>query len=107
MLFRSVGGLKLKTPAVDLPVATSLLSSIFNIALPMNTAFVGELGLGGEIREVPGLEIMLKEGSRLGLKRIYAPDGRTKIKKSDTTQIIRVKTIYDIIEHIRSMNIFE
>jgi len=102
-----VGGLKLKTPAVDLPVAASLLSSIFNIALPMNTAFVGELGLGGEIREVPGLEIMLKEGSRLGLKRIYAPESRTKIKKSEGTEIIRIKSVYNIIEHIRSMNIFD
>ncbi|MGI6393191.1 MAG: DNA repair protein RadA [bacterium] len=102
-----VGGLKLKTPACDLPVAASLLSSVFNIALPMNTAFVGELGLGGEVRDVPGLEIMLKEGSRLGLRKIYAPAGKTKIKKSEKTEIVRVKSVFDIIEHIRSMNIFD
>jgi len=102
-----VGGLKLKTPAVDLPVAASLLSSILNIPLPMDTAFVGELGLGGEIRDVPGIELMLKEGSRLGLRRIFAPAGRTKPKKNEKTEIIIVKTIFDLIENIRSMNMFE
>ncbi len=102
-----VGGLKLKTPAVDLPVTASLLSSILNIALPMDTAFVGELGLGGEIRDVPGIELMLKEGSRLGLRRIFAPAGRTKFKKSEKTEIVIVKTIFDLIENIRAMNIFE
>jgi DNA repair protein RadA/Sms len=102
-----VGGLKLKTPAVDLPVTASLLSSILNIPLPMDTAFVGELGLGGEIRDVPGIELMLKEGSRLGLRKIFAPAGRTKPKKNEKTEVIIVKTIFDLIENIRSMNIFE
>jgi len=102
-----VGGLKIKTPAADLPVAASLLSSIFNIALPMNTAFLGELGLGGEIRPVPGMELMVKEGSRLGLKRIYAPISNMSKSKKNSTEIVQVKTIFDIIENIRSMNIFD
>ncbi len=102
-----VGGLKLKTPSIDLPVAASLLSSILNISLPMNSAFVGELGLGGEIRDVPGMEIMIKEGARLGLKKIFAPKGRIKLKKSEKAEIIETSTIFDLIENIRSMNIFE
>jgi len=102
-----VGGLKLKTPSADLPVAASLLSSIFNIALPEDTAFLGELGLGGEIRPVPGMEMMLKEGSRLGLKRIYAPTDKIPKSKQKTTEIVKVSNIFDIIESIRSMNIFD
>lgn len=102
-----VGGLKLKTPAVDLPLAASLLSSVFNIALPTSTAFVGELGLAGEIREVPGLDLMLKEGARLGLKKIYAAKGRGTSKKKGTAEIIRISSIYDIVEQIRSMDIFD
>jgi DNA repair protein RadA/Sms len=102
-----VGGLKLKTPSVDLPVAASLLSSILNIPLPMDTAFVGELGLGGEIRDVPGIDLMLKEGARLGLKRIYAPKSRSKRKNKEKTEVITIKTVFDLIENIRSMNLFE
>lgn len=102
-----VGGLKLKTPSADLPVAASLLSSIFNVALPKDTAFLGELGLGGEIRPVPGMDLMLKEGSRLGLKRIYAPVKKDRKPKKGSTQIVKVSNIFDIIESIRSMNIFD
>jgi predicted ATP-dependent serine protease len=73
----------------------------------MNTAFLGELGLGGEIRQVPGMELMVKEGSRLGLKRIYAPISKLPKSRKSSTEIVQVKTIFDIIENIRSMNIFD
>lgn len=98
-----VGGLKVKSPSVDLPLAASLLSSLFNVALPTDWAFVGEVGLGGEVREVPGSDIMLKEGSRLGLKTIFAPFERRKNGKRalpSQTEIIRVSNIQEIREHI-------
>lgn len=102
-----VGGLKFKTPASDLPIASSLLSSIFNIAVPNSTAFVGEIGLAGEIREVPGIDLMIKEGSRLGLKKIYVPKMRHMPKIKEKVEIVELKDIFSIIEEIRTMKIFE
>ncbi len=101
-----VGGLKLKTPASDLPIAASLLSSVFSIAVPSRIAFIGELGLAGEIREVPGIELMLKEGARLGLSRIYVPVLRHKAKAKGV-EIVELKNIFDLIEQVRTMKIFE
>ncbi len=101
-----VGGLKLKTPASDLPIAASLLSSIFNIAIPFHTAFIGELGLAGEIREVPGIDLMVREGARLGIKKIYTPKMRNFTERVDI-EIIELKSIFSLIEEIRTMNIFE
>ncbi|HSA33282.1 MAG TPA: DNA repair protein RadA [bacterium] len=101
-----VGGLKLKTPASDLPIAASLLSSMFSIAVPSRVAFIGEMGLAGEIREVPGIELMLKEGARLGLKRIYVPVLRHKPKVKGL-ELVELKNIFGLIEEIRTMKIFE
>jgi len=101
-----VGGLKLKTPASDLPIAASLLSSMFSIAVPSQVAFIGELGLAGEIREVPGIELMVKEGARLGLKRIYVPVLRHK-PKAKGVETVELKNIFGLIEEIRTMRIFE
>lgn len=60
------GGLKIKEPAVDLPVALSLISAIKNKPLPNNLASFGELGLLGEIRRVQGEDRRIKEAKRLG-----------------------------------------
>lgn len=60
------GGLKIKEPAVDLPVSLSLISAIKNKPLPKNLASFGELGLLGEIRRVQGEERRIKEAKRLG-----------------------------------------
>ncbi|MEO7966081.1 MAG: DNA repair protein RadA, partial [Gemmatimonadaceae bacterium] len=45
-----VGGLRMQEPAGDLAVAVALASSVYDRALPGDAIFVGEVGLGGEIR---------------------------------------------------------
>jgi DNA repair protein RadA/Sms len=69
-------GVRLTEPASDLAVATALLSSVLNRPSPPDALFLGELGLGGEIRPVGGLERRLVEASRLGFRRVFA-SGRT------------------------------
>jgi DNA repair protein RadA/Sms len=69
-------GVRLTEPASDLAVATALLSSVLNRPSPPDALFLGELGLGGEIRPVGGLERRLIEASRLGFRRVFV-SGRT------------------------------
>ncbi|MFN9955192.1 MAG: hypothetical protein ACK55I_19015, partial [bacterium] len=53
-------------------------------AIPQGVAFVGELGLTGEVRRVAYLEQRLSEAGRLGLDGVYAaPD------KSVSSRILR------------------
>ena len=70
------GGLRLTEPASDLAVAAALVSSVLNRPSPPDAVFLGELGLGGEIRPVGGLERRLAEASRLGFHRVFV-SGRT------------------------------
>ncbi len=62
-------GVRLAEPGADLAVAAALLSSLHNRPAPAHTLFLGELGLGGEIRPIAGLERRLAEAGRLGFQR--------------------------------------
>lgn len=69
------GGIAVQDPAIDLGVAVAVVSSVVDRAIPQKVAFVGELGLTGEIRRVAYLDQRLSEAGRLGLETVYAaPD---------------------------------
>ena len=67
------GGVKVVEPAIDLAIALAIASAHLNRPLAAGTLAVGELGLGGEIRSVPQLELRLREAARLGLGNAIVP----------------------------------
>jgi len=67
------GGMRVKEPAVDLGVAMAVISAHRNQALDQETIYIGEVGLGGEIRAVGALALRLKEAAQLGFKRAVVP----------------------------------
>lgn len=60
------GGLKLSDPGVDLGVCLAVYSSMKNIPLG-KTVGIGEVGLLGEIRSIPGIDKRIREATKLGL----------------------------------------
>jgi DNA repair protein RadA/Sms len=66
------GGLRLTEPGADLAVAAALLSSLYNRPTPPDAVYLGELGLGGEIRPIAAPERRLVEAGRLGFRRVFA-----------------------------------
>ncbi|MDZ7807966.1 MAG: S16 family serine protease [Gracilimonas sp.] len=72
------GGFRLNDPAGDLGVCCALVSSLMDEAVAQNMAFVGEVGLGGEVRTVPHLEQRVKEAKKLGYKELVAPGSKQK-----------------------------
>jgi DNA repair protein RadA/Sms len=69
-----VGGVRVVETASDLAVVAALLSTALDRPLPAGTAFVGELGLGGEVRAVPLLERRLAEAARMGFTRVFVAE---------------------------------
>ncbi len=65
-----VGGMKLTSRENDLSVIASLLSSYYQIPVPNDTIFLGEVGLTGEVRSVPMMEMRLKEIAQMNYKRV-------------------------------------
>jgi DNA repair protein RadA/Sms len=65
------GGLRVDDPAIDMAVASAIISSNFDIAVPYDYCFSAEIGLSGEIRPVNRINQRIAEAEKLGFKRIY------------------------------------
>src|SRR3989442_1966664 len=68
-----VGGLRIREPAADLALAVAVASAYRDRPADPRTVFVGELGLGGELRRVQRLVPRLREAERLGFGRAVVP----------------------------------
>jgi len=69
----AVGGVRVSEPAIDLAVALALVSIDSNKAVPDDLIVCGEVGLAGEVRQVPLIGRRLQEAARLGFKRAVVP----------------------------------
>jgi DNA repair protein RadA/Sms len=69
----AVGGVRVVEPAADLAVALALASAASNRSLPPGLVVLGEIGLGGELRQVQHSVRRLTEAARLGFGRAIVP----------------------------------
>lgn len=80
VFFNVAGGLTVSEPAIDLGIAAAIISSFRNRPLRRDIAFIGEIGLGGEIRPVNTMTQRIKELARMGFSECVV----TKpVKKAD------------------------
>jgi DNA repair protein RadA/Sms len=70
------GGLELDDPGLDLPLCLALASSLRDKPVAPDLVAIGEVGLLGELRPVPGLERRLREAARLGFRTAIVPESR-------------------------------
>ena len=96
------GGLKIVDPAIDLAVAVAIMSSNFDIAVPRDYAFVGEIGLSGEIRPVTRVENRIAEAQKLGFSKIFIPKG--SLKGTQTRFDIQIYEVQRLEEVFRGIN---
>lgn len=98
------GGLKVSDPALDMSVTAAIMSSNFDVAIPLRTAFVGEVGLSGEIRPVVRIEQRVAEAAKLGFDTIFVPRDNIKeginLKSASTTKIIEVGKIEEVFRKL-------
>jgi DNA repair protein RadA/Sms len=74
-------GFRLAEPGADLAIAAALISSLHNKPAAPDAIFLGEVGLGGEVRPIAGLERRLGEAARLGFRQAFV-SGRSPVKIS-------------------------
>lgn len=67
------GGVRATEPGVDLALALALVSSLADRGLPEGLVACGEVGLGGELRQVHQTPRRLAEAARLGFRRAVLP----------------------------------
>jgi DNA repair protein RadA/Sms len=67
------GGLRITEPAADLAVAAALCSAATGRPTDPGSVYFGEVGLSGEVRQVPQADARLKEAQKLGFERAVLP----------------------------------
>ncbi len=93
------GGLKLKEPAGDLALAVALISSLKDKKIDPHTAFWGEIALSGEIKEVVGHQLRLKEAQKLGFKKVVVPETKKKFA-SKKLKIVSVASLREMMRKL-------
>ncbi|MES2631292.1 MAG: DNA repair protein RadA [Patescibacteria group bacterium] len=73
-----VGGLKLGDQAADLAVCMAIASAAAGRRIDDDIVVFGEVGLGGEIRSVVGVDKRIAEAKKLGFKHAIAPKSAQK-----------------------------
>lgn len=94
-------GLKVKETASDLSVAMAIVSSLIDTPLPKDTAYIGELGLSGEIRPVRFIEKRVKELLKFGLNKIFmSPANLKEFEKSglENVELNSAASIRELID---------
>jgi len=96
-----VGGVRLTEPSADLAVAAALVSSVRDRALPAEALFLGEVGLGGEVRAVSAAERRLSEAARLGFRRAYV-GARTSLREGAAAglELVRVEHLEELTHRL-------
>jgi DNA repair protein RadA/Sms len=89
------GGVRIDEPAIDLAVATAIVSSARDVPVDPSTAVIGEIGLGGEIRSVSAAEKRITEAEKLGFSRIVVPRGNIRHKRGGTITVVEVDSLRD------------
>jgi DNA repair protein RadA/Sms len=92
-----VGGMRVQEPAVDLAVAVAIASSVTDRALPSHAVFLGELGLGGEVRAVTQVERRLAEAAKLGMTEAYLAERAVPHRVPAGMSVHGVRTLADVL----------
>ena len=100
-----VGGLELDETACDLAVCLAMVSSMLDKPIDDKTVAIGEVGLGGEVRNVTFLELRLREAQRIGFTKAIVP--RHSLKQLDPKEfsdieLVGVSYLRDAIQAITS-----
>ena len=96
---RAAGGVRLDEPAIDLAVAIAIASSYNDIQTRSTDAFIGEIGLTGEIRRVPNVVERVNEAKKLGFKRVFVPKHvAEQLADIEGIQIIATKTLSEALK---------
>ena len=88
------GGIRINETAADLAIIAAIISSFKNRPISKESVFIGEVSLVGDIRDVPGLDIRVKEAANLGFKKAIVPSKPVE----ESIKCFEVKEVEKLIE---------
>ena len=93
----TAGALAAGEPGVDLALAIAVASAARGFAVAPTLAAVGEVGLAGELRAVPGLSRRVREAARLGITTVLVPT-EGDLEEVGGIEVWRVRSLAEALE---------
>ena len=92
------GGLKVHDPGADVAIAVAVTSALTGVSLPEGLVAIGELGLGGELRQAAQTVRRLEEAARLGFRTAIVPASTPNV---DGIRLQRAEHIGTVLDSLR------
>lgn len=96
VVVKSMGSSRLKDSGANLSVCLSVISALLKAPIPLDIAFIGDVGLTGEIKKVPATELRIRELARMGFTKVYV--ARNSLPSGVTIDGIEVRQVRTILE---------
>ena len=97
-----VGGIKLRDSGGDLAVVAALLSAKAQHPLPKGSIFCGEIGLAGEMRSVPRIDLRIEEAAKRGCQKAFIPKITQTQKQAKRNKDKKNMTLFPL-SHLKNM----
>ena len=92
------GGIRLDDPGIDLAVIAAILSSSLDISVPSGYIFAAEIGLSGELRNVPKIEQRIEEASKQGFEKMVVAKTVKRVTKK--IQLVQLSSVKELVQHL-------
>ncbi len=100
----TVGGARIEDPCADLAIALAVVSASTNVNFHKRIIALGEIGLAGDLRRVPGAERRIAEAARLGFELAIVPSGNrnphTPLPRLHGLKVVEASHINEVIESL-------
>jgi DNA repair protein RadA/Sms len=102
LFVKSAGAMSVNDPASDLAIAGAILSSLRQKAIDRDAVFIGEIGLGGELRKSKMLQARIKEADRLGYRVAYIPKSNQSEIRDVSLKLVGLKNVAELYSELFS-----
>lgn len=97
----TVGGARISDPSADLAIAVAIASASADRNFPTRVIALGEVGLAGDLRRVPGLERRVGEAARLGFDLAIVPrnsrEAHTRVPSMHGLHVVEVSSLAEAL----------
>lgn len=100
VVIKTTGGLKLKEHSANLAIIMSIVSSAYNKGIRDDTVFIADVGLTGELKKVPSIELRIRELDRMGFKRVFVAQNSAGGIKTENINVIEARNLKEVISQV-------
>lgn len=99
VIINAQNNIKLRTSDTSLATLMCICSSYFKTPLPYNSVYLADVGLTGELKKIPNLDVRLKELDRMGYGKVYVASN-VMVGNYKHIQVIKCNMISDVMKDV-------